>query len=331
MTVRIGSRLSRSRSISAIEDLVVMRAFDTEWTDFANQLDGPRFARFHVALTKFNARSLEPDLPRARWHEDFAASCRVAEAETDYVEAVRSAIAPLTADIPDDAEGFVAWFERLHDVGPGQGDPLFPWLAAQATLDQMKWFLYQEVAGEAGFEDLLAMTQVKMPEQAKLEMARNYWDEMGRGTAKGMHGGMLANLADYFELTPSADNVVPEALALGNAMVAMARHRHYAFHSIGALGVIEMTAPGRAAQVNEGLRRLRVPAKKRHYFAVHAILDVKHSEAWNREVLRPLVAEDPRRAQAIGEGAVIRLWHGARCFERYRQEFGLTSSHSKAA
>ena len=49
------------------------------------------------------------------------------------------------------------------------------------------------------------------------------------------------------------------------------------------------------------------------------MLDVKHSEAWNREVLRPLVAEDPRRARAIGEGAVMRLWHGARCFERYRR------------
>jgi hypothetical protein len=33
--------------------------------------------------------------------------------------------------------------------------------------------------------------------------------------------------------------------------------------------LIEMTAPIRAGYVNEGLRRLRVPAKKRHYFAVH--------------------------------------------------------------
>lgn len=212
-----------------------------------------------------------------------------------------------------------------------QGDPLFPWLTEEASLEQMKWFLYQEVAGEAGFEDLLAMTQVRMSGQAKLEIARNYWDEMGRGTAKGMHGGMLANLAHYLNITPTADTVVPEALALGNAMIAMARHRHYAFHSIGALGVIEMTAPTRAAYVNEGLRRLRVPAKKRHYFAIHSVLDVKHSKAWNQEVLRPLVAEDKRRAQAIGEGAVIRLWHGARCFDRYRQEFGLVPPRSEAA
>jgi hypothetical protein len=53
------------------------------------------------------------------------------------------------------------------------------------------------------------------------------------------------------------------------------------------------------------------------------VLDVKHSEAWNREALRPLVEEDPRRATAIAEGALIRLRCGERCFERYRAHFGL--------
>ena len=195
----------------------------------------------------------------------------------------------------------------------------------------MQWFLLQEVAGEAGFDDLLAVTQVKMSEQAKLEMARNYWDEMGRGAAKGMHGPMLSRLAAYFEVDPTPASVIPESLALGNCMIAMAGSRRYAYHSIGALGVIEMTAPGRAKQVDLGLRRLRVPAKQRHYFALHAVLDVKHSASWNSEVLRPLVAEDPRRAQAIAEGALMRLWHGGRCFDRYRDHFGLDAAIAPAA
>jgi hypothetical protein len=42
--------------------------------------------------------------------------------------------------------------------------------------------------GEAGYEDLLAMTQVKMSVKAKLEMARNFWDEMGRGSGKACTG-----------------------------------------------------------------------------------------------------------------------------------------------
>ena len=60
------------------------------------------------------------------------------------------------------------------------------------------------------------------------------------------------------------------------------------------------------------------------------MLDVKHSEEWNREVLRTLVAEEPRRARAIGEGAVMRLWHGARSFD-IREEFGLKLPEQRAA
>jgi hypothetical protein len=252
-------------------------------------------------------------------------------AEGEFLEAVRKEIGHLARDIPTEPHSFIEWYELLKETGPGQGDPLFPWLAAEATREQMQWFLLQEVAGEAGFEDLLAVTQVKMSERAKLEMARNYWDEMGRGAAKGMHGPMLNRLSAYFGLEPSVETVVPEALALGNCMIGMASNRRYAFHSIGALGVIEMTAPGRAHQVDRGLRRLGVPAKKRHYFAVHAVLDVKHSQAWNAEVLLPLVTEEPRRAQAIGEGALMRLWHGARCFDRYRREFLFNQQQQSAA
>src|SRR5206468_3869997 len=135
--------------------------------------------------------------------------------------------------IPATVDEFIGWFEELEASGPGQGDPLFPWLASSASLDQMRWFVEQEVAGEAGFEDLLAITQIKMPEQAKLEMARNYWDEMGRGAGKGMHGPMLSRLARHLAVEPTPDTVVPEALALGNMMIALASNRHYAFHSVG--------------------------------------------------------------------------------------------------
>jgi hypothetical protein len=53
------------------------------------------------------------------------------------------------------------------------------------------------------------------------------------------------------------------------------------------------------------------------------VLDVKHSEAWIAEAVRPLVEEDPRRARAMAEGALMRLTCGARCFDRYRAHFGI--------
>jgi hypothetical protein len=103
-------------------------------------------------------------------------------------------------------------------------------------------------------------------------------------------------------------------------MIALALNRHYAYQSIGALGVIEMTAPWRSAHVNAGLKRLGFGGVARRYYALHATLDVKHSLAWNREVIAPLVSAEPRAAFAIAEGALLRLRAGARCFERYRRE-----------
>ena len=275
---------------------------------------------FQRGLARWNRARLAPAFPEGDWPAAEAHDTRMRRQEGEFLDALRSKAAAEAAGVPTDPDGFLAWFEALKDVGPGQDDPLFPWLAEAADRGQMRWFLGQEAAGEAGFEDLLALTQVKMPARAKLEFARNYWDEMGRGNPKGMHGPMLDLLIEALDLDASIDGTVWESLALANAMTGMAATRRYAWHSVGALGVIELTAPGRSAATAAGLRRLGFSAAERRYFDLHAVLDVKHSEAWNREALRPLVEEDPRRATAIAEGALMRLDCGARCFERYRSE-----------
>jgi hypothetical protein len=278
---------------------------------------------WHRRLTAFNAARFTPGLPYQGWREDIVAHAALAQEEGDWLEAKRAEVTDRAAQAPRDPDGFVAWFEQLERVGPGQGDTLFPWLAEQATIEEMSWFLTQEVAGEAGFDDLTAITQMRLPVRAKLELARNYWDEMGRGGAKGMHGPMLEHLAAQLGLEPQVETTVWETLALANTMAGLAANRRYAFHSVGALGVIEQTAPGRAKLVGEGLKRLGVSAKSRHYFDLHAILDVKHSAAWNAEAAWPLVAARPELAPALAEGALMRLECGAACFRRYRKRFGL--------
>jgi hypothetical protein len=279
--------------------------------------------RFQQQLAQWNRKRLSPAFPEADWQAVIAGDAVMLRLEGGFLEELRAEIAPRAAEAPTDADGFIAWFEALQETGPGQGDPLFPWLAGHATRDQLRWFLQQEAAGEAGFDDLVAMTQVKLPTRPKLELARNYWDEMGQGREIGMHGPMLGSLVDTLSVEPEIETTVWVSVALANAMTAMASARRYAWHSIGALGAVELTAPGRSACTAEGLKRIGLSGKERRYFNLHATLDVKHSEAWNREALRPLVEEDPRRATAIAEGALIRLRCGERCFERYRAHFGL--------
>jgi hypothetical protein len=253
------------------------------------------------------------------WADTLATDFDMQQVEGYFIEELRREISNRAAEAPTDPDGFIAWFERLKQDGPGQGDPLFPWIAEIATRDQLIWFFEQEAAGEAGFDDLVAMTQVKLPTGPKLELARNYWDEMGRGNALGMHGPMLEALAETLGVAPSIEATVWESLALANAMTAMATSRRYAWHSVGALGVIELTAPDRSAATAAGLRRIGLSDRERRYFDLHAVLDVKHSADWNREAIRPAVEEDPRRARAMAEGALIRLRCGERCFARYRR------------
>jgi hypothetical protein len=274
---------------------------------------------FHRKLAYFNRHRLAPAVPHEDWQAELDREAEMRRAEGAFIEHERAAIVERAAQAPTKPDAFVAWFEALKHEGPGQGDPLFPWLAESARLDEMRWFLNQEVAGEAGFDDLVAMAQVKMPARAKMELARNYWDEMGRGNIRGMHGPLLDALAERLNLRPTIEATSWESLALANTMVAFSSTRRYAYHAIGALGAVELTAPGRVAEVAKGLKRLGFSNKERLYFDLHATLDVKHSEDWDAEVLWPLVDERPEVARFIAEGALMRLTCGARCFERYRR------------
>ena len=236
-----------------------------------------------------------------------------------FIRHERDEVAEQCRQVPLDADAFVAWFAALHEHGPGQQDGLFEWLAEAANAQEMRWFLRQELAGEAGFDDLVALAQIKMPARPKMEMARNLWDEFGRGNPAGVHGSLLMRMASELQLTCGLAEATWEALALANLMAGLVVER-YAYQAVGALGVIELTAPGRVAKVAAGMRRLGMPAAARRYYELHATIDIEHSRRWNAEVIRPLVAGDPRIAELLAQGALMRLNAGQRCFARYRRE-----------
>ncbi|MDB5438587.1 MAG: hypothetical protein JWM33_1014, partial [Caulobacteraceae bacterium] len=226
----------------------------------------------HRQLAHWNHRRLAPGQPHPTWDEELEEDHRMRLLEGGWIELCREEVRQQAAEAPRDVDGFTDWFRALEQDGPGQHDPLFDWLATEAADAEMRWFLTQEAAGEAGFDDLVAMAQVKLPTPAKLELARNYWDEMGRGNELGMHGLMLDRAVAALGLTPSIDATLWQSLALANTLTAFSTTRRYAWHAVGALGVVELTAPGRVALVAKGLRRLDHPPVVRKYFDLHAVL-----------------------------------------------------------
>ena len=106
--------------------------------------------KFQHELAHWNRERLAPSFPADDWQARIAADATMLRLEGGFLEELRAEIADRAADAPTDADGFIAWFEELKQTGPGQGDPLFPWLAEQASRDELRWFLQQEAAGEAG-------------------------------------------------------------------------------------------------------------------------------------------------------------------------------------
>ena len=111
---------------------------------------------FHQKLARFNVVRMAPGIPPANWQADMESEYAHRQAEGQFLEALRGEVAFLLPDPALDTEGFITWFESLIETGPGQQHALFDWLAEHASRHQLRLFLTQEAAGEAGFEDLLA-------------------------------------------------------------------------------------------------------------------------------------------------------------------------------
>ena len=172
-----------------------MKSPDFEWLAFAAHIDGPGFARFQRALTRYNRRRLIAVLPDPAWRAHVRAEARVVEAEGEFMEAMRQEIAPLVADIPQRGRRFHRLVRAIarDRARPGRSAVSLARRDRHARADEM--VSDQEVAGEAGFDDLLALTQIKMPVAGQARNGAQFLGRDGpRPRSKGMHGPMLERL-----------------------------------------------------------------------------------------------------------------------------------------
>lgn len=262
---------------------------------FASRSPDAHPLALHRGLAHFNKARLAVAGPTPEWRNLLADEMAWRLREGEFLEALREDVALLLPPQDLDADGFLTWFDNLARCGPGQHHRLFKWLARNARARDMKWFLRQEAAGEAGFDDLLAYTQLKLPLGPK-------------------RGATLAAVVEGLKLKSSIATTVWPALALANTMLGLAMSRRYTYQSLGALGMLELTAPTRVRLVSEGLRRLGMHGRIRSGFDGH------HCGAGIREVIRPLVEADPACARFIAEGALMRLVCGQRCFDSYADQ-----------
>ncbi|MGK2963196.1 MAG: iron-containing redox enzyme family protein [Gemmatimonadaceae bacterium] len=209
--------------------------------------------------------------------------------------------------LPGEPAAFAEWYRNTAFAHPLYEHELYAFLASEASLEQMKWFFTMECAGEAAFDDLVAMAQVGTRGDVKIEMASNYWDEMGKGVTHAVHTHLFHHLIDDMGIeAPAADDLPWQVLAGVNVMLWSCIPRRNAFRAQGALGAVELLAPQRCTRVVHGAKRLGINKKSVVYYGAHAIIDIGHAEGWLDHVIEPQVAAYPSSRIGITEGLLIR-------------------------
>ena len=209
---------------------------------------------------------------------------------------------------PHAGADFRAWFVGLVDAHPAVSHGLFPYLAEHATAAELALFVEQERTIDLPFADFLAQTQTGLAPRWKTEIARNYWDEMGRGRPQDDHAELFRRVMAAFALeAPARDALLPGALACGNLCHLLALHRVWRLRSIGCLGILELVVPEHIDKVVLACERLGLDPVVDRYYRMHVVTDVDHAADWVDGLVAPAVDEDPRVALEIARGALLRL------------------------
>jgi hypothetical protein len=220
--------------------------------------------------------------------------------------------APLAPGIDDqcvvEAMRALAARDRLPSV--------YKWLSREASWDDVVTFLALEGGPDAGFDDLVAAAQVGLSGRAKLELATNYWDEMGNGDLAAVHTTLHDDLARAIDLPDLPLSGQPtsalERAALGGLL---STNRWLQPESLGALGLTELQAGPRCRLVLQAFDRCTAPSGAYPFYEVHAEVDPRHGRDWLDNAVTPIVAEHPQWAARIVRGAHWRSLVNAAFFD----------------
>jgi len=227
--------------------------------------------------------------------------------ESEMLRRARAASDLSPENLPADPQKFSEWFRDTAFSHPLYEHELYTFLASEATKEQLEWFFRMECAGEAAFDDLVAMAQVGTRGDVKMEMASNYWDEMGKGKPHAVHTHLFHRLVEGLNLeAPPASELSWQVLSGVNVMLWSCIPRRNAFRAQGTLGAVELLAPQRCTRVVHGATRVGLKKKTVVYYGAHAIIDIGHAEGWLQHVIEPQVAAYPDSRVGIAEGLITR-------------------------
>ena len=230
-------------------------------------------------------------------------------------------------DCPKNGKDYVKWMRKLINTHPSKTHPLYKkYMADQSTTEDLRYYMIQESTLDPRFDDILALIQVGTSGQEKMEIAKNYWDEMGNGDPKSVHSYLFAYAIDELGITKEEidERVSLEALICGNISTSLCLYRHNYYKSIGYFGVTEYLVPFRFNHILKAWKRNNLSDQGVVYHKLHTTIDVEHANDWFNGVIDPVVDRHFENAIDITRGVVYRLNSSKRYLDSMAKHFGVS-------
>jgi hypothetical protein len=268
--------------------------------------DGPR-DRFTTLLTLYALHTAPLDsLGTAARHQHRPALAALkGRCESDWLEELAAVHVEDRGEDVATPTGLVAAMRTL--AARDRLPTIYKWLANDAEWPDVVRFLALEGGPDAGFDDLVAACQTGLTGAPKMELAVNYWDEMGNGDPAAVHTTLHDQLVEAIDMPriPLTGQPV-SALARTALGGLLATNRWLQPEMLGALGLIELQAGPRCRLVLNGFERCGAPSAAYPFYEVHAEVDPRHGKDWLDKALVPTVTDHPEWGARILRGAAWR-------------------------
>ncbi|MEW2608703.1 iron-containing redox enzyme family protein [Streptomyces sp. NPDC047880] len=211
---------------------------------------------------------------------------------------------------PESGPEYVRWLKAVISDHPAGWHPLYhQHLAEHGSTEDLRLLLAQETSLDPRFDDILALLQIGRHGVEKMEIAANYWDEMGNGEHAGVHTTLFSQALEAIGADPEyiRREFLLEAGISGNISACLALSRRHYHKAVGYFGVTEYLAPRRFRCVVDAWRRHDLDEVGIVYHDLHIGVDAGHAAGWFKNVIGPLVSADPAAGRDIALGAMIRL------------------------